>query len=132
MNTVGTFAGIQMAAGAGDILGLDDFQVRTSSGTTGITWDGLPHAEAGQTNKSLVFTFKGTARDGLDPGADLTTLALMTQGVPDPYLVKLPRSSSPIRSGSKTRASRCASRSAGRSAAAGWAASSSRATRWRR
>jgi hypothetical protein len=82
--TTGTFGGVTGALGAGELASLGSWTARTTSGATGLVWDGLPHAEAGATSKSLVFTFKGTARDGRDPGADLVTLAAMTQGVRNP------------------------------------------------
>jgi hypothetical protein len=82
----GTFGGITGGVGAGEVVSVGEWtaRTRTTSNAIGVVWDGLPHAEAGATGKSLVFTFKGTARDGLDPGADLQTLAAMTQGVRDP------------------------------------------------
>jgi len=45
------------------------------------------YPETNVTGKSFAISFKGTATDGTDPGADLTTLALMTQGVRNPARV---------------------------------------------
>jgi hypothetical protein len=83
----GTFGGIAGSTTAGQIVKVDNWTARTTSNATGIVWNGLPHAEAGATNKTLIVTFKGTARDGTDPGADLVTVEAMTRGVRDPALL---------------------------------------------
>ena len=47
-----------------------------------VAWGGDPHPEA-NTTKSFVIGFKGTATDGTDPGANISLVADMVQGLLD-------------------------------------------------
>ena len=57
---------------------------RITSGGNGsptVTWTGAAHSEAGQSGKPYAITFKGTASDATDPGADMALVESFTRGV---------------------------------------------------